>query len=198
MGLFGKSNETVPCKVWRTHAEALKGLGIEAMKAVREGRNAVVITFFSNRSTECRSFFEMNGIPFNDLTTGASPSTMPAIYLLNSSTVGTWQPGSLGTVDLIFYGLYPLPGREGDLLERFPQAKSRVTCASLEDYLFKVFGMEKVTTLMETLGMKDGECIEHRFVDKAIESAKEKLGSKIKNEIKAETEAEWFQRNNIK
>jgi hypothetical protein len=52
--------------------------------------------------------------------------------------------------------------------------------------------------LMETLGMKDGECIEHRFVDKAIESAKEKLGSKIKNEVKAETEAGWFQRNNIR
>jgi hypothetical protein len=195
VGLFGKSRETVPCKVWKTRVEALKGMSIEAMKALREGRNAVIVTFFPNRLEECRSFFAMNGVPFTEMSTGVLASGPPAIYLMDSSMVGSW---SIGNLDVIFHGLYPLPGREADVMEKFSEAKLKVTCASLEDHLFKAFGMEKVTTLMETLGMKDGECIEHRFVDKAIESAKEKLSDKVKNEIKASSEEEWFQKNNIR
>ena len=46
---------------------------------------------------------------------------------------------------------------------------------SLEDNLMRIFASEKVAGLMQKLGMKDGEAIEHPWVSKAIENAQRKV-----------------------
>lgn len=48
---------------------------------------------------------------------------------------------------------------------------------SLEDDLLRLFGSEKISYLMEKLGMKEGEAIEHPWLTKAIESAQKKVES---------------------
>jgi hypothetical protein len=191
MGLFGKSKEIVPCKVWKTRLESLKGVTMEAMSAVRSGNQAVIFTFFRDRQQECRNFFEENGIPFKEQAAGEGSA--PSIVLLSATGLSSLQPSA--NVVLLFFGLHPMPGREERVAENFPNAKARWCCASLEDPMFKAFGMANVASLMETLGMKSGEAIEHRFVDKAISGAQEKLGAKVRNEIETVTEEEWFRRN---
>jgi preprotein translocase subunit SecA len=46
---------------------------------------------------------------------------------------------------------------------------------SLEDNLMRIFASQKVAGLMQKLGMKDGEAIEHPWVSKAIENAQRKV-----------------------
>jgi preprotein translocase subunit SecA len=46
---------------------------------------------------------------------------------------------------------------------------------SLEDDLMRLFGGERVSALMERLGVQEGEVIEHDFVTKAIERAQKKV-----------------------
>ncbi len=46
---------------------------------------------------------------------------------------------------------------------------------SLEDDLLRIFGGERITGLMEKLGMKDGEPIEHNLISRAIENAQSKV-----------------------
>jgi len=46
---------------------------------------------------------------------------------------------------------------------------------SMEDNLMRIFGSEKVSTLMEKLGMEEGEAIEHPWVTRAIENAQRKV-----------------------
>ncbi len=46
---------------------------------------------------------------------------------------------------------------------------------SLEDNLMRIFGSERISTLMQKLGMDEGEAIENRFVSKAIENAQKKV-----------------------
>ncbi|MCS6798336.1 MAG: preprotein translocase subunit SecA, partial [Myxococcota bacterium] len=46
---------------------------------------------------------------------------------------------------------------------------------SLEDDLMRIFGGERVKTLMERLGMQEGEPIEHRWVTRAVENAQKKV-----------------------
>ena len=46
---------------------------------------------------------------------------------------------------------------------------------SLEDNLLRIFASDKVSGLMEKLGMEDGEAIEHNWVTKAIENAQRKV-----------------------
>ena len=46
---------------------------------------------------------------------------------------------------------------------------------SLEDDLMRIFASEKVSNLMQKLGMEEGEAIEHPWVTKAIENAQRKV-----------------------
>ncbi len=46
---------------------------------------------------------------------------------------------------------------------------------SLEDDLMRLFGSERIAGLMQTLGLKEGESIEHRMISKAIENAQKRV-----------------------
>ena len=46
---------------------------------------------------------------------------------------------------------------------------------SLEDDLMRIFASERVSTIMQKLGMEEGEAIEHPWVTKAIENAQRKV-----------------------
>ncbi len=59
-------------------------------------------------------------------------------------------------------------GRQGDL------GSSRFYLA-LEDDLLRIFGGERITGIMEKLGMEEGEPIEHNLISRAIENAQGKV-----------------------
>ncbi len=59
-------------------------------------------------------------------------------------------------------------GRQGD------PGESRFYIA-LEDDLIRLFGGDRVQSIMEKLGMEEGECIEHSLLSKAIENAQKKV-----------------------
>ncbi|MFZ5469040.1 MAG: preprotein translocase subunit SecA [Myxococcota bacterium] len=46
---------------------------------------------------------------------------------------------------------------------------------SLEDDLMRIFGSERISGLMERLGMEEGEVIEHKWLSRAIESAQKRV-----------------------
>ncbi len=46
---------------------------------------------------------------------------------------------------------------------------------SLEDDLMRIFGGERITAIMETLGMKEGEVIQHPLVNRSIENAQRRV-----------------------
>jgi preprotein translocase subunit SecA len=46
---------------------------------------------------------------------------------------------------------------------------------SLEDNLMRIFGSDRISGLMQKLGMQEGEAIEHRWVTRAIENAQRKV-----------------------
>ncbi len=59
-------------------------------------------------------------------------------------------------------------GRQGD-------PGSSIFYLSLEDDLMRIFASDRISRLMETLGMKEGEQIEHRLLTKAIANAQKKV-----------------------
>jgi len=46
---------------------------------------------------------------------------------------------------------------------------------SLEDELMRLFGSERISGMMQTLGMQEGEDIQHPWINKAIENAQRKV-----------------------
>jgi len=46
---------------------------------------------------------------------------------------------------------------------------------SLEDDLMRIFGSEKLDSVLQTLGLEEGECIKHPWITKALERAQKKV-----------------------
>ena len=59
-------------------------------------------------------------------------------------------------------------GRQGD-------EGNSVFYVSLEDDLMRIFGSESMTNMLEKLGLKDGESIDHPWINKALERAQQKV-----------------------
>ena len=59
-------------------------------------------------------------------------------------------------------------GRQGD------EGKS-IFYVSLEDDLMRIFGSESMNNMLEKLGLKDGESIDHPWINKALERAQQKV-----------------------
>jgi len=59
-------------------------------------------------------------------------------------------------------------GRQGD-------EGNSIFFVSLEDDLMRIFGSESMTNILEKLGLKDGESIDHPWINKALERAQQKV-----------------------
>ena len=59
-------------------------------------------------------------------------------------------------------------GRQGD-------EGSSIFYVSLEDDLLRIFGSESMNNMLEKLGLKDGESIDHPWINKALERAQQKV-----------------------
>ena len=59
-------------------------------------------------------------------------------------------------------------GRQGD-------EGNSIFYVSLEDDLMRIFGSESINAMLEKLGLKDGESIDHPWINKALERAQQKV-----------------------
>ena len=62
-------------------------------------------------------------------------------------------------------------GRQGD-------AGKSIFYLSLEDDLMRIFGSEKIDFMLQKLGFKEGESIDHPWINKALEKAQQKVESR--------------------
>ena len=91
-------------------------------------------------------------------------------------------------------------GRQGD-------EGSSIFYVSLEDDLMRIFGSESMNNILQKLGLKDGESIDHPWIDKALERAQQKVEArnfdirktllKFDNVLNDQRHVIFSQRNNV-
>ena len=91
-------------------------------------------------------------------------------------------------------------GRQGD-------EGNSIFYVSLEDDLMRIFGSESMNNILEKLGLKDGESIDHPWINKALERAQQKVETrnfdirktllKFDNVLNDQRQVIFNQRNNI-
>jgi len=91
-------------------------------------------------------------------------------------------------------------GRQGD-------EGNSIFYVSLEDDLMRIFGSESMNSILAKLGLKDGESIDHPWINKALERAQQKVESrnfdirktllKFDNVLNDQRKVIFGQRNNI-
>ncbi len=91
-------------------------------------------------------------------------------------------------------------GRQGD-------EGNSIFFVSLEDDLMRIFGSESMNNILQKLGLKDGESIDHPWINKALERAQQKVEArnfdirktllKFDNVLNDQRQVIFGQRNNV-
>ena len=150
---------TISIDVSESFSEKLKKRGIKhtVLNAKNHEREAEIIAMAGQRSSVTIST-NMAGRG-TDIVLGEGVTELGGLHIL-----GTERHESR-RIDNQLRGR---SGRQGD------PGSSRFYLA-LEDDLLRIFGGERITGIMEKLGMEEGEPIEARLISKAIESAQAKV-----------------------
>ncbi len=211
MGLFSflKSDKPVYSDwVWKSKPMAWRGMITETLETITKNEIPIVFCFFEDTQVEIKSFLSDSKVPyykFNPDTIGEAARQDKVVFLCDAG-----QTSSESLIDLIkklntrnkvsffFAGHYPLPAQENLVVQKlntkFPQC-SITFCSSLDDPSFKIFGSDRIINLLEKMGMKEEEVIEHTMVSTSMKRAREKIAASIVKEIPAHSEAEWFRLN---
>lgn len=212
MSLFSflKSEKPVYAdKVWKTRPVAMKGMITQALTLITQNQVPVVFSYFDDTIEEVISFLTSARVPYFQLTNGSlgEASNQSKVVFVCDASLITSSSGLFGLfntisakhkIQFLFAGHYPLPTRENKVIEKLTSScpLSTITfCSSIDDPSFKPFGADRIMSVLDQMGLKEDECIEHAMVSKAMANARDKIESKVQHEVAAKSEGEWFLKN---
>ena len=183
----------------------MKGIATEGLLSIKKSELALVVTVFEESHKAFIDFLNTQAVPYEVMEGFAD---VDSVLQKNSIAVyRAFASESIGNnihkvkVSILILGRYPYVIAENKIIENlnkhFPQGRISF-CLSLDEPLFQFFGSQNIKAIMDNLGMKEDECIEHAMVSKSIQRALEKTNQHLDVELKAHSEKEWFARNGKK
>jgi preprotein translocase subunit SecA len=182
-------------QIYRTEKEKFQACYEEIMALHEEGRPVLVGTVSIEKSERLSGILNRHGIPHNVLNAKhhereaqiIAEAGQPGKVTIATNMAGRGVDIKLGEGVVEKGGLHIIgterhesrrvdnqlrgrAGRQGD------PGSSRFYL-SLEDDLLRIFGSDRISPLMEKLGMEEGEPIEHNLINKAVENAQKKVES---------------------
>lgn len=179
--------------IYKTEQEKIKAV-IEEVKALNKAKRPVLIGTISIEKSEMLSkYLTRAGVKHHvlnaknhekeaEIVAGAG---QPGQVTISTNMAGRGTDIKLGETVADLGGLHILgterhesrridnqlrgrSGRQGD------NGSSRFYL-SLEDDLLRVFGAERISSVMDTVGLEEGQPIEHKYISRAIENAQKRV-----------------------
>ncbi len=117
-------------------------------------------------------------------------STVSVPVMLVRDALGGQRAGR----EPLFAEHYPLRSKEEEVYQSMHLEKVTIY-SSLREPLFQQFGGEKIIQVMQQLGMKETELIEHNMISSSIKKAQDKIELKTPIDQSARSQEEWIVKN---
>jgi preprotein translocase subunit SecA len=179
--------------IYKTEKEKFSAV-IEEIKALHEAKRPVLVGTISIEKSELLSkYLTRTGVKHHVLNAKnhereaeiVAQAGQPGQVTISTNMAGRGTDIKLGEGVADLGGLHILgterhesrridnqlrgrSGRQGDM------GSSRFYL-SLEDDLLRIFGAERISAVMDRIGMEEGQPIEHRLISKAIENAQKRV-----------------------
>lgn len=170
-GLFKKKNTGPSLKdlIWANEEFKWKGCA----KLVEEDPSIILVGWFDESLERCKQILPQN-------------ATIVSARHVRSPQVQDKK--------VVLLEHYPIYAREQELIAQW-HAKEILVLGALNEPLFRVFGGERITTMLERLGQNPEEPIMHSLVSHAISNAQKKIEEKVITEHLALSQEDWFRKN---
>lgn len=188
-----------------TKDAALKGMMTEALQSLTKSEVPVVLSFFDDKQQEVIDFATSKNVPYSVIDISSTTKDDKSVLLMNAQWLSSSSQAldflvllsKTAALNILFYGHYPIPEKENQLLTKISTTiKTELKFfSSLDDRAFEMFGADNIKSIMEKMGLKEDEAIEHAMVTKSMARAREKIAASVSQEITALTELDWYQKN---
>jgi preprotein translocase subunit SecA len=135
-------------------------------------------------------------IYFFDQTKDEMEKLLKAKGLTNYSLILDKEVGTTSIGNKMIIDVHPIRSVNQKLIDRFDNTSDLEFWIGLDESIMKMFGQEKLPSLMLKMGMKEDEAIEHKMVSTAIERAQENLESKIESHSDIRASLQAWEANN--
>lgn len=180
-----------------TTSEKLEALHKEAQSHA-VGPSWVIYQFEDTASTIAQ-VFEALGTVCQQADSPTTASKPGVVYLLPAASFTPNLGPHKGNTPLALVAEhYPLPVRDQELLAalaaHLPNEKLTLFTA-MDEPLLDQFGSERITALMQKMGINRGEAVSHSMVSKSIVRAQQKIAEAVQTEVACSSQQQWFERN---
>ena len=153
-----------------------------------------VFMYKQSKWNYCLKFLSENPkivfIGWFDETISELENHIPKTVVLNGRTIHKSQ---IEGATVIFIEHHPMKSKEETVFKQLG-LKEVIILTSLDEPLLVMFGGEKLIKVMQGLGMKEDEIIEHKMVSQSIVNAQEKIEKKVIVEPAGRSQSEWLKR----
>lgn len=173
-GLFRKKEPSVVVKdkIWMTTQAKWQACA----QMYRQQQQTLFVSWFEESRNSLDHFLKEQGIG-------------DAHMSLAGSVYSNHQP-------VVFVEHFPLPEEEQRKFLDLGLVEA-VVFSALDEPLFRAFGGENLIQLMQKMGMKEDEEIEHKMISASVKRAQEKIGKKAVLITAARSQADWLQNAGI-
>lgn len=187
-GFFKKKNEIViKDLVWKTEVFKYQSL----IKYAKQIDKLIIVYYFEDTKKELESNLNTANINYTDTNSFAAN-----VWLMQASNL--MHKLSIDGRTVVFAEHHPSFIKEKEVLDYLlVQLNARTINfhISLEDELLKYFGSEKIVQILEKMGFKDDEIIEHNMISRSIQNAQKKIDEQVQLPTNTRNIKDWFKLN---
>lgn len=186
-GLFKSKQKELLTKdfIWKNEASKYSAL----MKHLKESEKAIVVYYFDDTKHIAEEF--LNSASINYSTESNSFATK--VWLMNAKSL--LHKSNIENRIIFFAEHHPSFAVEKEIKQHMLNnlgSNEVVFYTSFEDKLMQVFGSERILQIMEKMGLKDDEAIQHTLISSSLEKAQQKIDEQIQFPSDARIRKDWF------
>lgn len=190
-GLFKSKKKEIITKDFIYKNEAVKYKSM--LQHLKDQEKSVLIYYFEDTKNAIQEV--LNTAPINYSTDVNSFVTK--VWLINANTI--LNKSDIGNRTVFFAEHHPSFSRENEIKQHLLEiegTKEVIFYTSFEDKLLQLFGSERILQLMEKMGFKDDEVIEHTMISTSIERAQKRIDEKLSiHNNNTRQRKDWFEIN---
>lgn len=184
--------------IWGTDAGKFKALIERTQQHTATGGKVLVLAWFAKTEQELHFLLTSMNIRF---ATSLSDAAGHNVVVELADRYLSQLPHTTGFVPMAQIWLaehYPLHASEVALFEKLaseaPNTKP-IIFTSMDEQLFTAFGGARIKDMMESLGMKKDEPMQHNMIKQSVINAQKKVAEQVVSEQKAHSGEAWFTAN---
>lgn len=203
-----KKGIQVQDKVWISKVEKFRGLYHHLDQALQAGEPLLIINQFENTQQEVQQMMTKLDVSHQLIEQSTDEPQTVNLWMVSTENLLSIGVGSNWAnhlqakegLQVIISEHHPSYQQEqvllGHLTTLLPMASTTVFTA-LDEPFMQLFGGDRIITLMERIGVKENEALEHAMINKSIDRAQQKIDKKIAQNIQANSQQEWMERSGL-